>query len=88
MLMSYTLGSRTCKLNQNIIIDISLQFHSNLGYKRDDPSTVHHSKLPVISEKGMCMAYGVAHEDFVWRIRAEPGVVEAFETVYDTKDIM
>jgi hypothetical protein len=34
------------------------------------------------------MAYGVAHEDFVWRIRAEPGVVGAFETVYNDKDIM
>ena len=36
----------------------------------------------------MCMAYGIAHEDFVWRIRAEPGVVGAFETVYDDKDLM
>ena len=36
----------------------------------------------------MLMGYGVAHEDFAWAIRQEPGVVEAFERVYDTKDLL
>jgi hypothetical protein len=31
---------------------------SNLGYKRDDPSTIHEDYLPVISEKGMVFGYG------------------------------
>lgn len=35
------------------------------GYDRNDSSTVHPDKLPVINEKGMLMHYAVAHEDFV-----------------------
>jgi hypothetical protein len=31
---------------------------SNLGYKRDDPATIHEDYLPVISEKGMVFGYG------------------------------
>ncbi|KAK1465065.1 phytanoyl-CoA dioxygenase [Colletotrichum paranaense] len=59
-----------------------------LGYDRNDPSTVHPDKLPVINEKGMLMAYGACHEDFVWDIRSEPGVVGAFEKVYGTEDLL
>jgi hypothetical protein len=32
--------------------------NSNLGYKRDDPATIHEDYLPVISEKGMVFGYG------------------------------
>ncbi|KZL78253.1 phytanoyl-CoA dioxygenase [Colletotrichum tofieldiae] len=63
-------------------------FAGGLGFKRNDPSTVKESKLPVITEKGMCLGYGIAHENFTWDIRQEPGVVEAFEKVYDTKDLI
>ncbi|KAF6800902.1 phytanoyl- dioxygenase [Colletotrichum sojae] len=59
-----------------------------LGYDRNDPSTVHPDKLPVINEKGMLMSYGACHEDFVWSIRSEPGVVGAFEKVYNTEDLI
>ncbi|RMJ27111.1 Phytanoyl-CoA dioxygenase PhyH [Aspergillus sp. HF37] len=58
-----------------------------LGYRRDDPSTVKQSNLPVINEKGMILSYGVTHEQWVWDIRGEPGVVEFFERVYDDKDL-
>jgi hypothetical protein len=34
------------------------------------------------------MHYGVAHEDFVWDIRTEPGVVKGFSTVYGTDDLI
>jgi hypothetical protein len=34
------------------------------------------------------MHYGVAHEKFVWDVRSEPGVVEAFEKVYNDKDLI
>lgn len=61
---------------------------SGLGYDRNDPSTVHPSKLPVINEKGMLINYGAPHEDFVWDIRSEPGVVGAFEKVFDTEDLI
>lgn len=36
----------------------------------------------------MILNYGVSHEDFVWQVRCEPGVVGAFEKVYDTKDLI
>lgn len=61
---------------------------SNLGFDRKDLSTAHKDKLPLINEKGMCMHYGLTHEDFVWGIRGEPGVVSAFEKVYDTEDLI
>ncbi|KAI0485014.1 phytanoyl-CoA dioxygenase [Xylariaceae sp. FL0804] len=60
----------------------------NLGYDRNDPSTVHPDKLPFITEKGMMLNYGSAHEDFVWAIRSEPGVYGAFEKAYNTEDII
>lgn len=36
----------------------------------------------------MCLNYAVTHEDFAWGIRSEPGVVGAFEKVYNTKDLI
>ncbi|KAK4897982.1 hypothetical protein LTR27_004366 [Elasticomyces elasticus] len=60
----------------------------NLGFDRHDMSTVHKDKLPTINEKGMCLHYAVTHEDFAWAIRSEPGVVEAFEKVYDDADLL
>ncbi|KAL4812252.1 hypothetical protein BDW67DRAFT_178878 [Aspergillus spinulosporus] len=61
---------------------------SGLGYRRDDPSTVKPSNLPVINEKGMILAYGVTHEKWVWDIRGEPGVVNTFAKVYDDEDLI
>lgn len=61
---------------------------SGLGYDRNDSSTVKRNKLPVINEKGMILSYGVTHENWVWNIRGEPGVVGAFEKVYDDKDLI
>jgi hypothetical protein len=61
---------------------------SKLGFDRNDRSTIHKDKLPLITEKGMCLQYAVTHEDFAWSIRGEPGVYEAFEKVYDTKDLI
>jgi hypothetical protein len=61
---------------------------SGLGFKKDDPSTIHEDHLPYITEKGLCWGYGVAHEQFAWDIRCEPGVIEPFEKLYDTKDLL
>ncbi|KAL1645324.1 hypothetical protein SLS61_008394 [Didymella pomorum] len=63
-------------------------FQGGLGFKRDDPSTIKEENLPIITEKGMLLGYGVAHEDFTWGIRQEPGVIGAFERVYDTPDLL
>ncbi|KAI5198369.1 hypothetical protein E4T38_07552 [Aureobasidium subglaciale] len=59
-----------------------------LGFKREDPSTVHWKNMPIINEKGMCHGYGLPHETFSWAIRSEPGVVGAFEKVYKTEDLV
>ncbi|CEL04048.1 hypothetical protein ASPCAL05181 [Aspergillus calidoustus] len=60
----------------------------DLGYKRDEPSTVKRANLPVINEKGMILAYGVTHEKWVWDVRSEPGVIDAFAKVYDDEDLI
>lgn len=46
------------------------------------------SKLPVLNEKGMILNYAAPHEQFVWSIRSEPGVVDTFEKVYGTEDLI
>jgi hypothetical protein len=60
----------------------------DLGFDRNDASTVHKDKLPVINEKGMCLWYGVCHEDFTWKIRSEPAVIDAFSKVYQDEDLI
>lgn len=32
--------------------------------------------------------YGISHEDFVWQIRQEPGVIDVFEKVWGTEDLI
>lgn len=36
----------------------------------------------------MLLNYAAPHEDFVWAIRGEERIIEAFETVYDDKDLL
>lgn len=74
----YSLDCSNSKLKQN----------SELGYDRHDPSTVRRAKLPVLNEKGMILHYGVTHEQWVWDIRGEPGVVDTFAKVYDDEDLI
>jgi hypothetical protein len=52
---------------------------SNLGFDRNDMSTVHKDKLPLITEKGMCLQYAVTHEDFAWAIRGE--LIVSFDAI-------
>jgi hypothetical protein len=37
---------------------------------------------------GMYDAYGIQHEQFVWDIRTEPGVVDAFATLWGTEKLV
>lgn len=32
--------------------------------------------------------YGIAHEQFVWDLKSEPGLVEKFEQLYGTKELL
>ncbi|CAG8070561.1 unnamed protein product [Penicillium olsonii] len=59
-----------------------------LGFDRNDPSTVQKDKLPVLNEKGMVLHYALPHENFVWAVRSEPGVIGAFEKIYDSEDLI
>jgi hypothetical protein len=36
----------------------------------------------------MILAYGVTHEKWVWDVRSEPGVIDAFAKVYDDEDLI
>mgnify|MGYP003662818845 CR=1 FL=1 len=36
----------------------------------------------------MVLDYAAPHENFVWQIRSEPGVVETFEKVHGTRDLI
>jgi hypothetical protein len=36
----------------------------------------------------MCLDYAVTHEDFAWEVRAEPGVIDVFEKVLGTEDLI
>lgn len=49
---------------------------------------MHENNLPIINEKGMCLHYGLPHENFVWGVRSEPGVTGAFEKIYDDEDLI
>lgn len=91
-LIRSTSGSRVCKQhlrrNSSLAVLIFININSNLGFDRNDPSTIHKDHLPDINEKGMCLGYAVSHESFTWAVRQEPEVVKAFETVYGTEDLI
>lgn len=89
----YTNGLKICKSSNFQIIREYQHLpqtytNSNLGFNRNDPKTIHKDHLPDINEKGMCLGYAISHESFTWAVRQEPGVIEAFEKVYDTEDLI
>ncbi|GFZ51910.1 hypothetical protein JCM24511_09680 [Saitozyma sp. JCM 24511] len=55
-----------------------------LGYKRDDPSTWDVKKLPKHNRGGLYSQYSFAHSQFVWDAKAEPKIVQLFETIWGT----
>ncbi|KAK4611586.1 hypothetical protein CLAFUW4_12679 [Fulvia fulva] len=58
------------------------------GFKRDDRSTWTAEHLPSGHRNGLYNRYCVNHEDFVWKIRAEPNIVKVFEQVWGTDDLI
>lgn len=58
------------------------------GFKRDDRRTWTAEHLPSGHQKGLYNRYSVNHEAFVWKIRTEPGVVNTFEKVWSTDDLI
>jgi hypothetical protein len=89
MPIACTTGSKACKISHvRPVVQSTNKPSSNLGFDRNNLSTVHRDRLPTINEKGMCLNYAVTHEDFAWAVRGEPGVVGAFEKIYDDKDLI
>lgn len=54
----------------------------------DDPSTWTKDNLPVQSKINTFHSYGVAHEKFMWEARMEPGVIDAFATLWGTEELL
>jgi hypothetical protein len=60
----------------------------DLGLKLDDESTWTVGNLPVSFKGGMYFNYGSVHEKFVWEARTEPKVLETFETLWGTNELV
>ncbi|KAK4703177.1 hypothetical protein P7C70_g3039, partial [Phenoliferia sp. Uapishka_3] len=59
-----------------------------LGYDRNDESTWTNEHLPPHIKGGMFSAPSkVYHESWVWDIRTEPGVMDAFAKLWGTKEL-
>ncbi|KAK9417583.1 putative Phytanoyl-CoA dioxygenase [Seiridium unicorne] len=54
----------------------------------EDPSTWVKENLPVQSKINTFSSYCVAHEKFVWDARLEPGVLDAFSTLWGTEELL
>jgi hypothetical protein len=53
-----------------------------------DPSTWDISRLPVQTELNMYQHYSVVHERFMWEARMEPGVLDAFQKIWGTDELL
>ncbi|WWD19963.1 hypothetical protein CI109_104436 [Kwoniella shandongensis] len=60
----------------------------NLGFKRDDPSTYKNEYLPNHMKGGMIHGYGIAHEQWLWDLRTEQGVIDAFAKLWGTDELI
>ncbi|GAA5900921.1 hypothetical protein JCM6882_005979 [Rhodosporidiobolus microsporus] len=60
---------------------------SLFGWKEDDRTTWRAQSLPV-GDAGLVNEYGVSHERWVWEARMEDKVVEVFEELWGTKELI
>ncbi|KAM3064989.1 hypothetical protein ACMFMG_001197 [Clarireedia jacksonii] len=59
-----------------------------LGFDENDESTWKAECLPVSFKGGMYYSYGAPHEKMAWEARTEPGVIEIFEKLWGTKELL
>lgn len=59
-----------------------------LGFDPKDESTWTADHLPVSFKGGMYMAYASSHEKFAWEARMEPGVIDIFEKLWKTNELL
>ncbi|CDK28744.1 unnamed protein product [Kuraishia capsulata CBS 1993] len=62
--------------SQNSIFDIN------------DRSTWVERNLPFHSPHNVFLLYECSHEDFMWDVRAESGVLEAYSRLWDTEKLL
>ncbi|WVN90799.1 uncharacterized protein L203_106042 [Cryptococcus depauperatus CBS 7841] len=60
----------------------------NKGFSKNDKDTWRVANLPAFDRCGVFNRHGVHHEQFVWDIRAEPGVIEAFAKIWGTEELL
>ncbi|KAJ0107200.1 hypothetical protein J7T55_007570 [Diaporthe amygdali] len=58
------------------------------GFKRNDRSTWTSEHLPYSVTGGLYNRYSIGHEAFVWKIRSQPKIVEAFAQLWGTDDLI
>lgn len=54
----------------------------------NDPSTWIESNLPSHSQNNIYSLYASSHEKFMWDLRMEPGVLDAFEKIWGTDKLL
>ncbi|BGP50830.1 hypothetical protein JCM10450v2_006756 [Rhodotorula kratochvilovae] len=65
----------------------ALQWARQFGFDKQDKSTWNADHLPV-GENGLVNDYGASHEAWVWEARLEPKVIETFEELWGTKELL
>ncbi|KAL7003883.1 hypothetical protein EMMF5_006579 [Cystobasidiomycetes sp. EMM_F5] len=60
----------------------------DLGFDRHRPETWKNEHMPVHIKGGMFHSYGIAHEQWVWDLRTEAGICDAFSKVWGTSKLV
>ncbi|PYI21809.1 hypothetical protein BO99DRAFT_400481 [Aspergillus violaceofuscus CBS 115571] len=60
----------------------------NLGFNRHDPTTRKATNLPWNLRGGLYNRYGIGHEQFVWDLKSEPGLIDKFAQVWGTDQLL
>ncbi|GFZ46771.1 hypothetical protein JCM24511_03991 [Saitozyma sp. JCM 24511] len=58
------------------------------GFDRNDPSTHTTAQLPFHIRGGLYNRLSIAHQQWVWDLKSEPSLVEKFEQIWGTKELL
>ncbi|EIW68060.1 hypothetical protein M231_04972 [Tremella mesenterica] len=58
------------------------------GFKRDDRETWQIKNMPAFNKAGLINRNGVGHEQFVWDMRSEPALIDAFAKIWGTDQLL
>ena len=58
------------------------------GFDSEQPKTWSLERLPIQTKLNTYEHYAVIHEKFMWDARLEPGVIDAFEKVWGTRELL